>query len=60
MRAIEFEAFGDPSVLQLAKAPNPRIEKKSDKTATASSPLELSAFCPTKPVVSWSLTGRAQ
>jgi hypothetical protein len=29
MRAIEFDAFGDPSVLQLVKAPNPRIDEKS-------------------------------
>jgi hypothetical protein len=60
MRAIEFDAFGDPSVLQLVKAPNPRIDEKSDKTTPASGPIELSAFCPTEPVVSWSSTGRAQ
>jgi hypothetical protein len=40
MRAIEFDAFGDPSVLQLVKAPNPRIaglhrDRQSDITRPA-------------------------
>jgi hypothetical protein len=33
MRAIEFDAFGDPSVLQLVKAPNPGIDEKAGGNA---------------------------